>query len=193
MTEQEYQKRFLDQLLIKFFKQFYALGTSANHFINWFLTIVGLSISILLYNFESFNSYFTVPVLGVMFLGLTFSALLGLASKYFFFLSYSAFVSNENFSSSDIEDLIAKYKIDPDTLKKITLIELPNEIQERLYPSVLRKLTNLIINTLLKKFDQLLPYELSAKCCVIQLLLIGFSVFTYMITISYLTFLLMTF
>ena len=128
-----------------------------------------------------------------MFLGLTFSALLGLASKYFFFLSYSAFVSNENFASSDIEDLIAKYKIDPDTLKKITLIELPNEIQERLYPSILRKLTNLIINTLLKKFDKSLPYELSAKCCVIQLLLIGFSVFTYMITISYLTFLLMTF
>ena len=192
MTEHESKKLFLDQLLIKFFKQFYALGTSANHFINWFLTIVGLSISILLYNFESFNTYFTIPILGAMFLGLTFSALLGLASKHFFFLSYSAFVSNENFASSDIEDLIAKYKIDPDTLK-ITLIELPNEIQERLYPSILRKLTNLIINTLLKKFDKSLPYELSAKCCVIQLLLIGFSVFTYMITISYLTFLLMTF
>ena len=141
MTEHESKKLFLDQLLIKFFKQFYALGTSANRFINWFLTIVGLSISILLYNFESFNTYFTIPILGAMFLGLTFSALLGLASKYFFFLSYSAFVSNENFASSDIEDLIAKYKIDPDTLKIITLIELPNEIQERLYPSVLRKLT----------------------------------------------------
>lgn len=193
MTEHESKKLFLDQLLIKFFKQFYALGTSANHFINWFLTIVGLSISILLYNFESFNTYFTIPVLGAMFLGLTFSAFFGLASKYFFFLSYSAFVSNENFASSDIEDLVTKYKIDPDTLKKITLTELPNEIQERLYPSFLRKLTNLIINTLLKKFDKSLPYELPAKCCVIQLLLIGFSVFAYMTTISCLTVLLMIF
>ena len=184
MPPKESFSEFKNSFLIDYFKLISEFSIPAEKFNNWLLAIIGATVSILIYQVVTLNSYFDLFVIGSTFLGFAIAGFMGMFSKLIAHLAQVSYKSTKNFS-------------DPSYLRYLPLCsedefiqffskDIKNEILQRIFPRRLRFFSNFVFNktfSMLKK--GVLPYEIPAYFVVLQLFFIGCELFLYFLTIGY--------
>lgn len=186
MDEESYKRNdFLNRLLAEYFKYICSFREPANKFINWFLTVIGFTISILFYNLETLDDYFRLSNFGWIFFWLLLSGIAGIISKYFFFLSDSLYKVTEQFLSF-FPNEFEKQDVSPEEKIKIILEQFPAEIQNRLFPKILKPAVPLLFKQFKKQADESTNFQIAAKSSLWQCSCIGLSILFYVFATIYL-------
>ena len=184
MPPKESFSEFKSSFLIDYFKLISEFSIPAEKFNNWFLAIIGATVSILIYQVVTLNSYFDLFVIGSTFLGFAIAGFMGMFSKLIAHLAQVSYKSTKNFS-------------DPSYLRYLPLCsedefiqffskDIKNEILQRIFPRRLRFFSNFVFNKIFSMLKKgVLPYEIPAYFVVLQLFFIGCELFLYFLTISY--------
>ena len=184
MLAKEKFSEFKNAFLIDYFRLISEYSIPAEKYNNWFLTIIGATVGILIYQFEALNSYFDLFVIGLVFLGFALSGFMGMLSKFYSHLAQISYKSTNDFSNpSYIHDLPV---CSEDEFIQFLSNDIKHEILQRIFPKPFRFFSNFVFNKIFSMLKKgVLPYEISAKFVVIQFFWIGLETFFYFFTILY--------
>ena len=170
------------QLLVEYFSQVCQFSPSADKFNFWFLGLLGVTSSILFYQLEVLNRYFSLRSIGFIFLFLAISGLLGIVSAYFAYLAQACYVITEKMKSPRDENYEAATQFNEENRNKL-FGEFMIEIQQRLFPKPLIRLSNIFLKIFKPDILKMVMYELPAKFVVLQLLCLSLQVISYIIAV----------
>ena len=182
MSSEKYLE-FKNAFLIDYFKLLTESSLPAEKFNNWFLTIIGATIGILIYQLNVLSLYFDLSTLGWIFFGLTLSGCMGIISKFFSYMAGISYKGAQNFSDPSLFSNLPDNSSEEEVLEVLRK-DIPNEIQQRIFPKIFIRITHFVFNKCFSMLDnRSLPYEISAKSVVLQLLFVEFEITIYFVSI----------